>query len=81
MEAPVISRSTKADVADLQKVTLAMLEFWQLPVTIGSRWLGLMLEAAASVPPHSHVAHDQPPHEQLAIPPEIEVEGEQCLFA
>lgn len=76
----MISRSTKAALADLEEAALSLLEFWQLPIAVGSHWLGLMLEAATTMPHGRHAGHHVP-HEQLAVPPEIEVESEQCLFA
>lgn len=74
------SRSTKAAVADLLEAASSLLKFWHLPMTIGGHWFCLMLDAAATMPSVRHTACHAP-HDQLAVPPEIEVESEQWLFA
>ena len=51
-----------------------------MPFIVGSRCLGLMIDGMAMMAQHHHAAFHAN-HDQLIVPPEIEVDSEQCLFA
>lgn len=74
-------RSMQIEMPDPQEMLLSLLQLWQLPIALGSCCLKMMLEVAVLLPSHLHAARHHQPHDQLAIPPEIEVESEQSLFA
>jgi hypothetical protein len=73
-------RTQQDESSDQQAAMMSLFWLWQVPIIVGSRYLGLMIDGMAMMAQHHHAAF-HPDHGQLTVPPEIEAESEQCLFA
>lgn len=74
-------RSEQQEAPTFADMMLQAAELWQWPMAFASQWMGMMMGFTALIPPHLHQHFYHSDHDQLDIPPEIEVQSEQGLFA
>ncbi|MCZ4341105.1 hypothetical protein O4H52_05800 [Sphingomonadaceae bacterium G21617-S1] len=73
-------RPQQPALPDRQAAMMPLFWLWEMPFIVASRCLGLMIDGMAMMAQHHHAAFHAD-HDQLIVPPEIEVDSEQCLFA